>query len=87
MPQDYNEAAKWYQAAVVSGNKRALGPLGALYAKMGDNVSAHMWFNLAAAADDRSAAEYRDAVAKRMTPAQIVEAQKLARQWDTKQNR
>ncbi len=45
-----------------------------------------MWYNLAAAGlppgEDRdSAAEFRDGVAKLMTPAQIAEAQRLAREW------
>ncbi len=50
-----------------------------------DYVQAHMWFNLSAAGppdeyrDD--AARNRDRVAKFMTPAQIAEAQRLAREW------
>ena len=48
-----------------------------------------MWFSLAV---DRAtnafmqglAAKYRDRVATRMTPAQIAEAQKLAREWKAK---
>ena len=50
-----------------------------------DYVEAHKWRNLAASrasAEDRETfAEARDAVAKLMTPAQIAEAQKLAREW------
>ena len=50
-----------------------------------DFVQAHMWLNLGAPAltgeyrDD--AVEARDSVAADMTPAQIAEAQKLAREW------
>ncbi len=49
----------------------------------------HMWFNLAASryppGEDRDqAVKNRDIVAKRMTPAQISEAQKLAREWRPK---
>ena len=49
-------------------------------------MRAHMWFNLAASrlppGENRdNAVKARDAVAKRMTPAQIAEAQKLAREW------
>jgi hypothetical protein len=48
-------------------------------------VEGHKWVNLAASrasADRRERyAEARDAVAKKMTPAQIAEAQKLAREW------
>ncbi len=50
-----------------------------------DDVEAHMWLNLAtaqASAEDRD--EYvkeRDDVAARMTPEQIAEAQRRAREW------
>jgi hypothetical protein len=40
-----------------------------------------MWFNLSAAKGDQGAVFRRDEVEKRMTPAQIAEAQKLAREW------
>jgi hypothetical protein len=43
-----------------------------------------MWFNLSAANGEKQGAELRDALARRMTPAQIAEAQKLARQWKPK---
>ncbi len=54
-----------------------------------DYVQAHMWYNLAASryppGEDRDdAVEGRDIVAKRMTPAQIAEAEKLAREWRQK---
>ncbi len=42
---------------------------------------AHMWYSLAAAKGGKEAASSRDFVAKRMTPSQITEAQKLAREW------
>ncbi len=52
-------------------------------------VQAHMWFNLAefhsspGRVHDK-AVQDRDAVAKRMTPAQVAEAQRLAREWRPK---
>jgi len=56
-----------------------------------DYVQAHMWCNLAASqypdteAEKRdNAAEFRDRTAALMTPAQIAEAQKLAREWKPK---
>ncbi len=54
-----------------------------------DYALAHMWFNLAASRDPPgedldSAVKNRDIVAERMTPAQISEAQKLAREWRQK---
>jgi uncharacterized protein len=46
-----------------------------------DYVYAHMWFNLSAALGNQTAALNRDRVVRLMTPAQIAEAQKLARDW------
>jgi len=46
-----------------------------------DYISAHMWFNIAAALGDKKAKENRDIVAKRMTSADISKAQKTAREW------
>ena len=51
-----------------------------------DYVQAHMWYNLAAsrmlAGGNRDkAVNNRDKVETGMTPAQVAEAQKLAREW------
>ena len=46
-----------------------------------DYVRAHMWFNIAAAQGDQDAVKNKDRAAALMTPAQIAEAQKLAREW------
>jgi hypothetical protein len=40
-----------------------------------------MWFNLAASQGFSDAFNYRVRVAEEMTPAQIAEAQRLAREW------
>jgi len=45
-----------------------------------DNVYAHMWLNIAASSGNETASKNRDIVAKRMTPADISAAQKLARE-------
>ena len=56
-----------------------------MYAKgMGvpqDYVEAHVWMNLVAARGLERAKKNRDAIAKKMTPAQIAEAQRLAWEW------
>jgi uncharacterized protein len=51
-----------------------------------DDVLAHMWFNLAAsrfedATRRQKAVDTRDEMTAKMTPAQIAEAQRMARQW------
>ena len=86
VPQDYAEALKWYNLAAAQGDDSAQFQLGYMYYKgLGvprDYVQAYKWLNLAAAAFPIGyAAEMRDMVAARMTPAQIAEAQKLASEW------
>ena len=50
-----------------------------------DYVEAHKWYNLGAsrvsAENQKIFAEARDAVAQLMTPQQLAEAQRLAREW------
>jgi len=46
-----------------------------------DLVSAHKWFNLAAARGNASALTYRVELAREMSADQVAEAQKLAREW------
>ena len=49
-----------------------------------DYILAHMWYNLAARNGDKFGTHNRDIVAGQMTPAQIVEAQKLANECEKK---
>lgn len=90
VPQDYTEALKWFRRAADQDNATAQFNLGVMYDKgqgvSQDYVQAHKWYNLAASRfpDPEmrgKAAAARDAVAAKMTPAQIAEAQKLAREW------
>ena len=46
-----------------------------------DAVEAYKWWNLAAASGNENAAERRESIAKKMTPEQIAEAQRLSREW------
>lgn len=90
--QDYAEAAKWYGKAADQDNIDAQFNLGGLY-ELGtgvpqDYVLAYMWFELVASHGTRPyAARSRDRVAEQMTPEQIAEAQKLAREWKPKPER
>ena len=85
VPQDYAAAAFWYRKSAEQGDARAQYNLGLMYRNgegvTQDYVQAHMWLNLAAANGDADAVKNRDIVAAKMTPAQIAEAQKLAREW------
>lgn len=95
LPQNYAEAAKWYRKGADQGNAPAQGGLGVLYADgrgvPKDYVLAYMWLTLSVAQSDdqmpdlqgvnSKLARLRDSLARRMTPEQIAEAQRLAREW------
>jgi uncharacterized protein len=91
VPQDYAAAASWYRKAADRGKAGAQYNLGLMYANgqgiPQDHVSAHMWWNLSAARGDKDAAKNLDMVAEKMTPAQIAEAQRLAREWKQRNRR
>jgi TPR repeat protein len=49
-----------------------------------DYMQAYLWSNLAGSGGLTAAIAYRDLAAARMTPEQIAEAQRLAREWKAK---
>ncbi|TMQ29385.1 MAG: sel1 repeat family protein [Nitrospirae bacterium] len=92
-PQDYAKARQWYEKAVAQGEMQAQVNLGLLYAEghgvPQDYVRAYMWYSLAAAHSvgdlQKHSADKRDYVARRMTPAQIAEGQRLTQQCQSQQ--
>ena len=79
------EALEEWQGAADDGDRRAMLALGRLH-EMGigapqNYVLAHMWFNLAASRGEMDAVAARDALAAKMTPQQVAEAQERASQW------
>ena len=83
VPQDYVAAVYWYTSAAEQGHATAQYLLGLMFDK-GHGVErsdtlAYMWLNLAAAHAPPHAKEYytriRDAVAAKLTAAQVDEAQ------------
>lgn len=93
-PSDIVESAKWYKKSAEQGNAGAQAALSLIYAK-GEGVpqsfvEAHKWSDLAASNSlDKNIHDKniknRDTLAVNMTPAQIAEAQKLAREWKPRQ--
>ena len=89
VPQGYEAATYWYRLAAEQGNSTAQYLLGLMYDKgFGvplDEIAAHMWLNLAAARAPAKTRDFyarlRDAVASKMTPSQIAEAQWRAQEW------
>jgi uncharacterized protein len=86
--RDYAEAVKWYRRAADQGSASAQWLLASMY-EVGsgvpqDYVQAYMWCNLSAA-QGFQLAKYRRAELERvMTPTQVAEAKKLAREWKPK---
>lgn len=83
--RDYTTAVRLIRPLAEQGNATAQYNLGLFYDNgLGvpqDRVRAHMWLNLAAMQGREGAAALRDLVARLMTPTQVAEAQKLAREW------
>jgi TPR repeat protein len=95
VPQDHAQVAKWYRKAADGYHKlvelEEVWKWGFIQFKLGvmyqkgqgvprDLVQAHMWFSLAAANGDEDGSQSMETVAKKMSPAQIAVAAKLARQ-------
>ena len=86
--QDYGKALKCFRKAVEQGNTIAQLYLGSMY-EYGTGVdqnyvTAYMWYHRAGTLGIEGALEERDKIAEKMTPAQIAEAQRLAREWKPK---
>ena len=88
VPQDYQQALRWLRLVADQGDALGQVKLGLMYEQgkgvPQDYVQAHKWYNLWAANGEKLGVEARDALAKQMTPTQIAEAQKLAREWKPK---
>ncbi len=89
---DYATALRLFRPLGEQGNASAQYNLGVMYA-LGqgvprDNVQAYMWFDLSAryleGVERDRMVQIRDVIASKMTPAQIAEAEKLAREWKPK---
>ena len=85
VPHDYGEAARWYGLAAEQGHGGAQFNLADLY-KYGKGVPqgyvrAYMWWSVAASSGFEEADLHRDIVSEWMPPADIAEAQRLARAW------
>jgi TPR repeat protein len=84
--KDDGEAVRWFRRAADQNDAVAQYMLGIEYADGAkavpqDDVLAFMWFNLAAAQGHPDAKDAVDQLARRMTPEQIAEAQRLVREW------
>ena len=83
--RDADRAAKLYENAAQQGNFDALNNLGVIYLRgVGvprDYVRAYMWFRLGEMKGDRAAKMNREFVETRMTPEEVIGANKLVGEW------
>jgi uncharacterized protein len=81
-PKNFQTALFWYRRAAEQGDAESERNLGSVYAEgkiaRADYVEACKWFSLAAAQGDETAADQREQLARKMTPRQIAEGQRLA---------
>jgi TPR repeat protein len=91
VPQDDAEAVRWNRKAAELGFASPQYNLGFMYGNgrgvPQDYVSALMWWNIAAASGHEGAQRDREVMTERMTPDQIAEAQRMAREWMAKYQR
>jgi uncharacterized protein len=88
--QDFREAMRWYRLGAGQGNVEAQFNLGVMYEQgrgvPQDLLRAHMWFNLAASQSSdengKLAIKNREGVTRRLTRAQLFQAQEMARQCE-----
>jgi hypothetical protein len=88
VPKDIAEGLKWIRQAAEQGNASAQNTLGVCYTKgkgvTQDYVEAYKWLNLAAAQDDQNTLDIKvnlSAAERFMTPEQIVDGQRRAREF------
>lgn len=95
VPRDFTETVKWYRRAAEQGVADAQYFLGAMYGTgqgvTQDNVLAYMWLTIAASRFPASDGDKRgmailngEIIASGLTPAQIAEAQRRAKEWQPK---
>jgi TPR repeat protein len=86
VPRSSAEAAKWYRRAADQGHTGAQFYLAGMYSSgegvPQDLVQAYMWFSLSAqGAQSEFANSGRAQVARKMTPAQIADAERRINEW------
>jgi len=83
--KDDKEAVFWFLLAAKQGHGLALVKLGSMYeggrGVTQDYVQAYKWYDLGARRNEKTGEQLRDELVKRMTPAQVAEAQRLTKEW------
>jgi len=89
--QDHKAAMYWYTKAATQGNAIAQLALGIMYYEgrgaPKDYVMAHMLWNMSAVQGNKNAEEMSGSITKLMTPAQIEQSHRQAREWVSSRNK
>lgn len=85
VPQDNAQAMQWYQKAAEQGLPQAQVNLGIMYEEgqgvKPDYVRAYFWYALADSQGDGQAPQAKQDIAKKMTPAQIEDAERQVKEY------
>ena len=85
VPKDYQQALRWFRLAADQGEALAQTKIAIMYdhgqGVRQDIIQAYKWYSLATTNGDKPAPQLRNLIVNQMTPAQIAEAEKLAREW------
>jgi len=85
---NHTEAAKWFSQAAEQGDAEGQVALGMLYALgrgvESDLVQANKWITLAAEQGNDEAKAALAQLSTKLTPSQLAESQKLAKEWQAK---
>jgi uncharacterized protein len=88
VPQDYGQAAVWFERSADRDYGKAQRDLGEMYAigqgVKRDYVQAYKWLNLCAAKGDETCASHRDEIARKLKGSKLVQAQRLSSEWKPK---
>lgn len=89
--QDDQKAMSWFRKAAEQGFIPAQVNLGVMYTQgqcvKQNLVEAHKWFNIAGGAVDEEGVDLREIVEEQMSPEEISEAMRLAKEWIVAFNR
>jgi TPR repeat protein len=82
---EFDEAARWFLLAAEAGDVEAQFLLGRMHydgnSLSVDNVTAYMWFDIAAHNGLPVGARYRDGIAERLSAEEILLAQQRSAEW------
>ncbi len=88
VPQDYAQAANWFERSAQQDYVKAQHNLGAMYgAGKGvkrDHVVAYKWLNVCAAKGDAGCVSQRDLIAKKLNASKLATAQRMASDFTPK---